>query len=140
MRLEESMKQLRFFHRIFLYVPEDQRFSFRLRLCPDLEQPGAGTGPTAVISSVGAEPLSLCLRELGVTGYSRYRDETPAGPRFECRECTPEEIVASLKTQPLSSVAHVTLIAAETSIDEMKRRMTLLRAKAGDSLEIEEPA
>jgi hypothetical protein len=133
-------EELGVFHRLFLYVPEDSRFRFRLRVNPDLEQPGARAGPTAVISSPNAEPLGLCLEELGVTGYSRYSGETAEGPTSEYQECTREEIVVSLETQPLSRVAHVTLIAANTPIAEMKRRVASLRAKAGDSLQIEEPA
>jgi len=117
MRTDDLRKELRVFHRIFLYVPEDQRFRFRLRLCPDAEQPGAFRGPTAIISAVNDEPLGLCLRELGVTGYSRYCDETAYGPRFEYSERSPDEIIASLRTQPLSSVAQVTLVATEAPSD-----------------------
>ena len=132
------MKNVQVFHRLFLYVPEDSQFSFRLRVSPDMEQVGGRAGPTAVISFLTAEPLGLCLRELGVTGYSRYLDETSEGPVAEYRECMPDEIVAFLRTQPLSPVAHVTLIAANTPIGEMKRRLASLKRKADQFMQIEE--
>ena len=134
------MKNVQVFHRLFLYVSEDSQFSFRLRVSPDMEQAGAGgrAGPTAVISLLTAEPLGLCLRELGVTGYSRYLYETSEGPVAEYHECTPDEIVASLKSQPLSPVAHVTLIAANSPIGEMKRRLASLKRKADQFMQIEE--
>lgn len=131
---------MRVFYRLFLYVPEESRFRFRIRLCPDSEQSGALAGPTAVISASRDEPLTLCLRELGVTGYSRFRDDTPDGPLFEYSERTPEDIVASINAQPLSTVSQVTLIAADTPIGEMRRRLASLRTKAGGSVEIVGPA
>jgi len=129
------------FHWLFLYVPEGSRFAFRLRVCADIDQRGARLEPTAVVSFRSGDPLALCLSELGVTGYSHWLDETQGGvPKFSYHECTPDQIVASLESQPLPRVAHVTLIAPDTPIAEMKRRIASLREKVGRCLEIEEPA
>ena len=140
------MVELQVFYRLFLYTPEDSRFAFRVRVCPDIEQARGRDEPTGVISSSSLESLTLCLRELGVTGYSRWPDQVSdtvfalIAPKLEYHESSPEAIVASLTSHPLSRVAHVTLIAANTSASEMKRRIAGLRVKAPESLVIEEPA
>ncbi len=128
------------FYRLFLYVPEESCFAFRIRLCPDREQLGTVAAPTAVISLSSDEALSLCLAELGVTGYSRFRDDTLAGPRFDYIQNTPEDIVAAIRAKPFSSVSHVTLIAKDTPPSEMRRRLDSLREKIPDTVEIVEPA
>jgi hypothetical protein len=133
------MNELQMYHRLFLYIPEDPQFVLRLRVCPDIEQAHGRRDPTAVISFPTADHLLLCLRELGVTGYSQWVGEVGGVPVSSYIECDPEKIVASLDRQPLSRVAHVTLIAPSTPISDMKRRVTSLRGKAAESLCIEEP-
>jgi hypothetical protein len=132
------MQGLRTFHRVFLFVPADSGFALRLLVCPDSGQRRARTEPTAIISSRSADLLSLCVTELGVTGYARWLGEKADVPMFSYRECAAAEIVAQLTSRPLSLLAQVTLIAADTSIGEMRRRVASLRKKAGDSLDIYE--
>ncbi len=140
------MAELQVFYRLFLYTPEESQFAFRIRVCPDIEQAHGRHEPTAVISSASLEALAVCLRVLGVTGYSRWPDQVgdrasfSFAPELEYHECPPEGIVAALSSRPLSGVAHVTLIAADTSTSEMKRRIAGLTAMAPESVIIEETA
>jgi hypothetical protein len=132
------MQTLQLFHRVFLVVEDDRGASFKLFVWPDSEQRQGRTGPTVVISCMNNELLGLCMAELGITGYSHFLGETACGPLSSYHECPAEEMVARLKSAPLSPLAQVTLIAVGTMIGEMKRRVAVLREKAGGSLHIEE--
>jgi hypothetical protein len=138
--MPEAMQVLQNYHRLFLYPPEDSRFVLRLRVVPDAGQAGTRTDPTAVVSLRTLQPLETCLRDLGVTGYFRFFDETPAGPLFEYVPCAVEEILAALKQRPVSGVTHATLAATDSTIAEMKRRVASLRVNAGEMLLCDECA
>lgn len=126
------------FYRLFLYTPDraggDGTFQMWLR--PDPEQPGARSEPALPVSCATLEALEVCLRDVGAAGWSRYLGEQPGGggPVFEFVPCTVEQVMAFLKSQPRSPFGHLTLIAPNTSIADMKLRLDRLQGRKHGSI------
>ncbi len=138
------MTELGLFYRLFLYTPAQAEAGshFEVWVRPDPKQPKARSEPAMKISCADIEGLEVCLRELGAVGWSRYIGEQPGGggPVFEFVPCTTEQVLAFLRSQPPSPFGHVTLIAANTSSAEMKRRLERLGTRQHRSIQIGEPA
>src|SRR5207247_9102531 len=122
---------------LFLYTPghaggDD---SFQVWVRPDPEQLGARSEAAIRVSCVDLEGLEVCLQELGAAGWSRYLGEPPGagGPVFEFMPCTVAEVIAFLRTQPRSPFGHLTLVAPNVPIAEMRRRLDRLRARGEGS-------
>lgn len=133
------MTELRLFHRLFFSTQDEPGGvrRFEVRVSPDQEQAGVRELSTALISCSTLDSLSLCLKELGVDGWSRFVGEGPSGvPAFEYVPCTPDQVLAFLRSDPPSPFDRLTLVAADTPIEEMKRRIESLRRKAGAAIEI----
>ena len=125
------------FCRLFLSVEEEgDRSRIEIRVRPDREQ--APRGKTlAVIHCSSFEDLGASLDVLGVTGVSRFLGESELGPLAEHIPTTVAEVIQRVRTvRPCT----VTLIAAETSIDQMNRRLEVLKAKRQPGIRITDPA
>lgn len=138
------MNDLGMFYRLFLYTPDHAGADdvFQVWLRPDPEQPRARSEPALKLSCTDLEALEACLRELGAAGWSRYIGEQPGagGPVFEFAPCTIEQVMAFLQSQPRSPFGHLTLIAPNTSIADMKQRLDRLQARKHGSIQMGGPA
>jgi hypothetical protein len=103
------------FHRLFVEADPDADF-LRVLVSPD----EASSRTLTEIRCASIDELASRLKILGADSATRWLAEQPDGmPIFEAVPCTVDEVAASLKADP----RNVTLIASDTSVEEMKRRV-----------------
>ena len=124
MRDYQGIDTVKSFHRLFLYLrdePEEPRFEIHIR--PDAEQSGAAAERIVIVTCSGLEQLARNLQTLGVNGWSRFIGEREDGPISEFVACSVQDVVAFVKGNPHASSDSLTLIALNSSIPEMRRRI-----------------
>jgi hypothetical protein len=117
---------MRTFCRLFLSIEEEgEQLRLEIRVNPDREQVPSGEA-IAVISCSSFDGLGVCLEDLGVTGRSQFGRESESGPITEHVPSTPAALLEHVRTNRPSTL---TLIAADTSAQDMNRRIVLLKEK-----------
>jgi hypothetical protein len=126
------------FYRLFLtieYESEDH-CRFEIRVTPDREQAPRDQS-IAMISCSTVDDLDVCLTDLGVTGWSHPVGESQGGLLSEYVPCSSEDLLERLKTAKPPSL---TLIAADTSVQEMNQRVAVLTARGRPAIKLRVPA
>jgi hypothetical protein len=128
---------MRSFCRLFLSIEEEgEQLRLEIRVNPDREQVPRGE-TIAVISCSSFDGLGVCLEDLGVTGWSRFVRESESGPVTEHVPSTPSALLEHVRTNRPSTL---TLIAADTSAQDMDRRIALLKEKQELGIHVRQPA
>lgn len=116
------------FCRLFVSFDDDddgEQVRIDVRVSADREQAPDGK-PLGLVACSTLNDLGACLNALGVTGLSRFVRESESGLVTEHVSITGTELMEQVrKTRPST----VTLIAADTSLEDMNRPLELLRAK-----------
>jgi len=115
----------RVFHRLFLECHDDSGgCRFKIRVSPDPGQVARQAEFAPIIACSTLDELASCLKTLGADGVSRFVGEGMDGlPLFNYAMCTVDEVIAFLRTHPPLQFRAATLIASDTSVDEMRHRM-----------------
>lgn len=117
------MRKLAPFHRVVLSKAETSESLIALRVRPDREQTGRPSDSTATLFCENLNNLRNVLSHLGVGGYLQYAGEGGDGPLLECVLCSIDDIIAFVERRPPSGTDHATLVALDTTIDEMGCRL-----------------